>query len=234
MPAITSSVFNAAFRFGLLHCCSWPLKGRSMGCKTKREESPHTWPKKYCYFLLMGYKFFPWLKMKLIFILISFFDTYKSYVYADRSVRLDDLLTHSQVSEHMNGGFILGLWGQITDSTQKYMSIFFQTLCFLWRRAPQQKLRTHRSLEAYCATLWWRWRERWSLFFFIFPSNGAPVEWNWQGKTEVLGEKSVPVPLCPPQIPHGLTRDRTPVSAVGGQRLTAWAMSRPFKPLPPY
>jgi hypothetical protein len=24
--------------------------------------------------------------------------------------------------------------------------------------------------------------------FFIFPSNGAPVEWNWQGKTEVLGE----------------------------------------------
>jgi hypothetical protein len=24
-----------------------------------------------------------------------------------------------------------------------------------------------------------------------FPSNGAPVEWNWQGKTEVLGEKPV-------------------------------------------
>ena len=28
-------------------------------------------------------------------------------------------------------------------------------------------------------------------------------------KTEVLCEKPVPVPLCPPQIPHGLTRDRT-------------------------
>jgi hypothetical protein len=26
-----------------------------------------------------------------------------------------------------------------------------------------------------------------------------------QGKTEELGEKPVPVPLCPPQIPHGLT-----------------------------
>jgi hypothetical protein len=24
-------------------------------------------------------------------------------------------------------------------------------------------------------------------FFFVFPSNGAPVEWHWQGKTEVLG-----------------------------------------------
>jgi hypothetical protein len=29
-------------------------------------------------------------------------------------------------------------------------------------------------------------------FFFIFPSNGAPVEWNWQGKTEVLGGKTCP------------------------------------------
>jgi hypothetical protein len=47
-----------------------------------------------------------------------------------------------------------------------------------------------------------------------FPSNG-------QGKTEVLGEKPVPVALCSPQIPHGLTQDRTRASAVGGRRLTA-------------
>jgi hypothetical protein len=32
------------------------------------------------------------------------------------------------------------------------------------------------------------------------------------------GEKPVPVPLCPPQIPHGLTRDRSRASAVGGRR----------------
>jgi hypothetical protein len=69
-------------------------------------------------------------------------------------------------------------------------------------------------------------------FFFFFPSNGAPVEWNWQGKTEVLGEKPVPVPLCPPQIPHGLTRDRTRASAVGGRRLTAWPMTRVLNPMP--
>jgi hypothetical protein len=42
----------------------------------------------------------------------------------------------------------------------------------------------------------------------------ATVEWYWQGKTEELGEKPVPVPLCPPQIPHGLTRARTLASAV--------------------
>jgi hypothetical protein len=65
------------------------------------------------------------------------------------------------------------------------------------------------------------------IIFCPFPSNGAPVEWNWQGKTEVLGEKPVPAPLYPPQIPHGLTRDRTRAFAVGGRRLNAWAMARP-------
>jgi hypothetical protein len=49
---------------------------------------------------------------------------------------------------------------------------------------------------------------------FVFSCNGAPVEWNWQGKTEVLGEKPVPVPRCPPQIPHGLTRDGTLTSSL--------------------
>jgi hypothetical protein len=44
----------------------------------------------------------------------------------------------------------------------------------------------------------------------------------WQGKTEELGEKPVPMPLCPPQIPHGLTRSRTRASAVRGRRLTTW------------
>jgi hypothetical protein len=33
--------------------------------------------------------------------------------------------------------------------------------------------------------------------------------------------KPAPVPLCPPKIPHDLTRDRTRAAAVGSQRLTA-------------
>jgi hypothetical protein len=53
------------------------------------------------------------------------------------------------------------------------------------------------------------------------------VEWNLQGKTKVLGEKPVPVPLCPPQTPRGLTRDRNRASAVEDRRLTAWALARP-------
>jgi hypothetical protein len=103
-----------------------------------------------------------------------------------------------------------------------------EEIFFLWWSAPQQMLRAHRSLEAYCATLWWRWL----VLFFVSPCNGAPVEWNWQGKTEVLGENPVPVPLCPPQIPHGLNRDRTRASVVRGRRLTAWAMARPWRELP--
>jgi hypothetical protein len=53
----------------------------------------------------------------------------------------------------------------------------------------------------------------------------ATVEWYWQGKTEELGEKPVPVPLCPPQVPHGLTR----ASTARGQQLTNWAMARSYK-----
>jgi hypothetical protein len=33
--------------------------------------------------------------------------------------------------------------------------------------------------------------------------------------------KPAPVPLCPPQIPHDLTLDRTRAAAVGSRRLTA-------------
>jgi hypothetical protein len=93
---------------------------------------------------------------------------------------------------------------------------------FFWWRAPQKMLRTHRSLEAYCANLWWRW-----LVFSFF----RVMEHRWneidRGKPKYSGKKPVTVPLCPPQIPHGLTRDRTRASAVTGRRLTAWAMARP-------
>jgi hypothetical protein len=37
------------------------------------------------------------------------------------------------------------------------------------------------------------------------------VELHGHGKTAVLGEESVPVPLSPPQIPHALTWDQTRV-----------------------
>jgi hypothetical protein len=43
------------------------------------------------------------------------------------------------------------------------------------------------------------------------------------GKVKVLEEKPAPMPLCPPQIPHHLTRTRTQAVAVRKQWQTAWA-----------
>jgi hypothetical protein len=55
-------------------------------------------------------------------------------------------------------------------------------------------------------------------------------QWNnWQSKTEELGEKPVPVPICPPQIPLGRKWNWSLASAVWDRRLTAWAMGRPLK-----
>jgi hypothetical protein len=62
----------------------------------------------------------------------------------------------------------------------------------------------------------------------------ATVELYWQGKTEELGEKPVPVPLCPPQIPHGLTPVRIRAPLVRGRRLTTWAMARPSSSVSPF
>jgi hypothetical protein len=45
---------------------------------------------------------------------------------------------------------------------------------------------------------------------------------NWSTR-----RKPASVPLCPPQILHDLTWARTRAAAVGSQRLTAWAMTRP-------
>jgi hypothetical protein len=47
------------------------------------------------------------------------------------------------------------------------------------------------------------------------------MEWHWQRKSEELEEKPDPLPLCPTQIPHGLTWARTRASMVRGWRLAA-------------
>jgi hypothetical protein len=60
-------------------------------------------------------------------------------------------------------------------------------------------------------------------FFLVMGHRWNEID---RGKPKYSGEKLVPVPLYPPQIPHGLTRDRTRASAVRGRRLTAWAMKK--------
>jgi hypothetical protein len=67
--------------------------------------------------------------------------------------------------------------------------------------------------------------ERWSVFLFL---QGMEHRWNEidRGKPKYSG-KTCPSATFPPQIPHGLTRNRARASAVGSRRLTAWVMARP-------
>jgi hypothetical protein len=70
-----------------------------------------------------------------------------------------------------------------------------------------------------------------TLAYYAFPRRYEFGERRWNDiltgeNRRTRKKKPVPVPLCPPQIPHGLTRARTGDSAVGGRRLTTWAMAR--------
>jgi len=44
----------------------------------------------------------------------------------------------------------------------------------------------------------------------------------WHRKAEILGEKAVLMPHCPPQISHWLALDRAIVSMTRGHQLAAW------------
>jgi hypothetical protein len=67
---------------------------------------------------------------------------------------------------------------------------------FKWRRAPQQTLRTHRSLEASCATVWWRWR--WWLLLFIVLFLVMEHRWNEidRGKSKYSEKNPSQCHLC--------------------------------------
>jgi hypothetical protein len=62
---------------------------------------------------------------------------------------------------------------------------------------------------------WWLWSNRWK-------------EWLAR-EAEVLGGNLPPVPICPPQFPHDLTRFRTWATIVGNRRLTTHHISSEWR-----
>jgi hypothetical protein len=70
-------------------------------------------------------------------------------------------------------------------------------------------------------------------FWPIVPAPGGCEDGEFRGMKIGRGSrntrrKRAPAPLCPPQIPLDQTRARTRAAVVGSQRLTAWAMARPY------
>jgi hypothetical protein len=62
----------------------------------------------------------------------------------------------------------------------------------------------------------------------IYSYDYVGPRWSYINRESRISRKiPIPVPVCPSQMSHGLTRARTPASAVRFPVLTAWAMARP-------
>jgi hypothetical protein len=97
--------------------------------------------------------------------------------------------------------------------------------CFFFvRGAPQQMLRTHRSLKAYCATPVMKISS-----FFYQVLQVMEHQWNEIDREKPdNSEKNLSQCHFVHHKPHmDLTWDRTRDSVVRGRRLTDWAMARP-------
>jgi hypothetical protein len=80
------------------------------------------------------------------------------------------------------------------------------------KRVPSVLLYDSPNFERYIASVVDDWK--------MSVSNGEMIITE---ETKVLLQKTVPVPLCPPQIPHSLARNRFRSSVVTGRQLTTWS-----------
>ena len=80
----------------------------------------------------------------------------------NKDKRKSQLLRYISRDEPQNVSVLLTEWG-IGAAVVRSLTIYTPQQFWWWWRAPQQMLQTNHSLEAYCATLWWRW----SLYSFF-------------------------------------------------------------------
>jgi hypothetical protein len=105
------------------------------------------------------------------------------------------------------------MWWRHRPSNRTYFFIIINIILSGVRLSPLGTAATVGLLYQPQMTWWWLW-SNW---------------WNEVGRgSRSTRRKPATALLCPPQIPHDLTRIRTRAAAVGSQRLTAWAMVRPL------
>ena len=71
-------------------------------------------------------------------------------------------------------------------------------------------------------TTCWKLKDDLQVFFYVCYLTRLST-----AKIIALGGKPVPIPLRPPQIPHGLARYRNQASVVKEHQLTDWAIAQP-------
>jgi hypothetical protein len=133
------------------------------------------------------------------------------------------------------------MWVKLAHVKFRYLRFSFNAvvlyasrLCHPAGRGREKTRKSGRESAGLCLTWKWHWPSpRWEagdwhgqnlLLLFMSMRWGAQAEWQWGGKTDRLGEKPAAVPLCLPQIPHGLTQARFRPSTVRGRQWTAWAI----------
>jgi hypothetical protein len=130
----------------------------------------------------------------------------------------------------------------LINYTSSTIDFTFSKTCTSRGWSPASSTRHGGHWLAYCTCpgwLWWRIKHNRSLKVAV----RGPVLWLTPHTHTHDGElggmkigrgnrstrrKPAPAPLCLPQIPLQQTRDRSRAAAVRSQRLTAWAMARPF------
>jgi hypothetical protein len=81
----------------------------------------------------------------------------------------------------------------------------------------------NRTKSTITTAIYWTFYQLWMIDGDECGATGTMNEWQRNRSTR---RKPGPLPLCPPQISHDLSRDRTRTSAVESRRLTAWATER--------
>ena len=151
---------------------------------------------------------------------LSFRFPHQNPVYASPLPHTRYMPRPSYSSRFLNKDIFTKIFYRFLYSTVFYRLDKLQTLLSISLRFTKYNCFVEGSQAWPIGSYWWVQRSAEDEY-------GAKVECHRQVKTEVMGFKLFPLSLCPQQISHELTWDRTCPSLVTDLQLTAWCNERP-------